>query len=392
MGYMSLKLDMRKAYDRVEWKFLEQIMLKMGFASKWIQLISAYIRSVSFSIMLNGQPHGLIHPTRGLRQGDPLSPYLFLLATEVLHAFFSKAEAKGEISGVSLCPASPRISYLLFADDSLVFCRAFVSKCVKLQSILYDYELASSQSINRGKTNISFSTNTSHQTQTAITSFLGIPSTQRFEQYLGLLSLIGQAKKKSYSVIKERIWKKLKGWKEKLLSQAGREILIKAIVQAIPTYTMSCFKLPKGLIKEIEVLIRKFWWGYRGEQKKIHWLSWEKLCLPKGEGGMGFRELSKFNDSFLAKQVWMLNSNGESLFYKVFKAKFFPNCSIMECDNPNKGSFVWKSLLQARHVLDLGTIWSVVNGEPIRIKGDKWLPKISASKVFSPAYALHPDS
>ena len=154
---------------------------------------------------------------------------------------------------------------MLFADDSLVFCRAFVSKCVKLQSILYDYELASSQSINRGKTNISFSTNTSHQTQTAITSFLGIPSTQRFEQYLGLLSLIGQAKKKSYSVIKERIWKKLKGWKEKLLSQAGREILIKAVVQAIPTYTMSCFKLPKGLIKEIEVLIRKFWWGYRGE-------------------------------------------------------------------------------------------------------------------------------
>ena len=253
MGYMALKLDMRKAYDRVEWKFLEQIMLKMGFASKWIQLISAYIRSVSFSIMLNGQPHGLIHPTRGLRQGDPLSPYLFLLATEVLHALFS---------GGSLCPASLRISHLLFADDSLVFCRAFVSKCVKLQSILYDYELASSQSINRVKTDIFFNTNTSHQTQTAITSFLGIPSTQRFEQYLGLLSLIGQAKKKSYSVIKERIWKKLKGWKEKLLSQAGREILIKAVVQAILTYTMSCFKLPKGLIKEIEVLIRKFWWGY----------------------------------------------------------------------------------------------------------------------------------
>ena len=221
MGYMALKLDMRKIYDRVEWKFLEQIMQKMGLASKWIQLISACIRLVSFSIMLNGQPHGFIYSTRGFRQGDPLSPYLFLLVTEGLHALFSKAEAKGDISGISLCLAGPRISHLLFADDNLVFYRASVSECVKLQSILYNYELASGQSINKGKTNIFFSSNTSHQTQAAIKSFLGIPSIQRFEQYLGFPSLIAQAKKKSFSLIKERIWKKLKGWKEKLLSQAG---------------------------------------------------------------------------------------------------------------------------------------------------------------------------
>ena len=85
-----------------------------------------------------------------------------------------------------------------------------------------------------------------------------------------------------------------------LLSQAGHEVLIKAVIQVIPTYTMSYFKLPKGIIKEIETLIRKFWWEYRGEQRKIHWVSWEKMCQPKGEGGMGFRELSKFNDSLLA--------------------------------------------------------------------------------------------
>lgn len=198
MGYMALKLDMRKAYDWVEWKFLELIMEKMGFASKWINLVSACIRSVSFSIMLNGQPHGLIHPTRGLRQGDPLSPYLFLLVTEGLHALFRRVEAKGDINGVSLCPAGLQISHLLFADDSLVFCRATVPECVKLQSILYNYEEASSQSINRGKTNIFFSSNTSHQTRVAIMSFLGIPSTQSFEQYLGLPSLIGRREEKVF--------------------------------------------------------------------------------------------------------------------------------------------------------------------------------------------------
>ena len=88
-----------------------------------------------------------------------------------------------------------------------------------------------------------------------------------------------------------------------MLSQAGREILVKVVIQAIPTYTMSCFKLPKGLINEIKALISKFWWGYRGDQRKIHWIAWDKMCKPKGEGGMGFRELGKFNDSLLAKKI-----------------------------------------------------------------------------------------
>ena len=139
-----------------------------------------------------------------------------------------------------------------------------------------------------GKQTFFSNTNTSHKTREGISNFLGVLVIQRYEQYLRLPSLVGRAKNKSFSLIKERIWKKLKGWKEKLLSQARGEILIKAVIQAIPTFTMSCFKLPKGLINEIEYLIRKFWWGYKGEQRKIYWVSWEKLCLPKCEGGMGF--------------------------------------------------------------------------------------------------------
>ena len=143
MGYMALKLDMRKAYDRVEWVFLEKIMLKMGFNVRWVSTIMACIKSVSYSILLNGQPHGHIVPERGLRQGDPLSPYLFLLVTEGMHSLFKKAEENRVIRSVSLCVNGPRISYLLFADDSLVFCRATISKCVQIQSILHRYEQAS---------------------------------------------------------------------------------------------------------------------------------------------------------------------------------------------------------------------------------------------------------
>ena len=161
---MALKLDMSKAYDCVEWVYLKRIIEKMGFSRRWINMISMCIRSVTYSIMLNGQPHGLITPTRGLRQGDSLSPYLFLLVTEGLNALFKQVVCGGEIRGVSLCPVGLRISHLLFADDSLVFCRATVSECVKIQSLLYLYELASSQSINKGKTNIFFNSNTQPRT------------------------------------------------------------------------------------------------------------------------------------------------------------------------------------------------------------------------------------
>lgn len=109
MGYMALKLDMSKAYDRVEWMFLEKIMLKIGFSVRWVKLILTYIKSVTYSIMLNGQPHGLITLERGICQENPFSPYLFLLVREGLHALFKKVEDDGVIRGVSLCAAGPRI-------------------------------------------------------------------------------------------------------------------------------------------------------------------------------------------------------------------------------------------------------------------------------------------
>ena len=228
-GAMALKLDMSKAYDRVEWRYLEQVMKRMGFHHKWIGLMTECISSVSYSILINGEPHGNIHPSRGLRQGDPLSPYLFLLCAEGLHSLIKKAESNGDMQGVSLCRGGPKITHLFFADDSLLFTKATTTACEKIQSILRQYEEASGQQVNRDKTTIFFSKATPLASQNAIKDLLNVPIIRQYERYLGLPSLIGRNKAESFTQIKERVWHKLKGWKEKLLSQAGREVLIKAV-------------------------------------------------------------------------------------------------------------------------------------------------------------------
>ena len=222
-------------------------------------MIYGCISSVSYSILVNGEPHGDSKPTRGLRQGDPLSPYLFLLVSEELNGLIQQAVAGGDLRGFSLCHNGPRISHLFVADDILLFCRAELREVQTIQNILQKYEMASGQKINPGKITLFFGNSVSLVSKNAIKNLLGVPEIKEYECYLGLLTVVGRNRRASLNYIKERIWGKLQGWKEKLLSQAGREVLLKAVVQAIPTIAISCFKLPVRLCNDIEAMIRKFW-------------------------------------------------------------------------------------------------------------------------------------
>ena len=159
-GSMALKLDISKAYDRVEWPFLEKIMEKLGFPPRWIERVMSCVTTPSFSILVNGKPHGMIHPARGIHQGDPLSPYLFLLCAEGFIALLAKAELDRKITGVSICRGAPRVTNLLFADDSLLFCQTTPREGEVVVEILRTYERASGQSINLEKSLAFFSNNT----------------------------------------------------------------------------------------------------------------------------------------------------------------------------------------------------------------------------------------
>jgi hypothetical protein len=207
---------------------------------------------------------------KGIRQGDPISPYLFLFCAEALSAILAKANGDGLLSGVPMSKEGPIISHLFFADDSLLFCKSNVAQWNHLSSILQNYKMASGQKMNTNKTGIFFSRNTTNDEKEQIQKLAGIPIDQCYDTYLGLLALVGRSRTKAFKNIKERVWKRLQDWKLKFLSQVGKEILLKAVIQAIPTYCIGVFRLPKVLCSEINSLMMRFYWGHKEKEKRIH--------------------------------------------------------------------------------------------------------------------------
>ena len=229
-----------------------------------------------------------------------------------------------------------------------------------------------------------FSPNTHQDIKDAIFAILGPMQDSRHSKYLGLPSFIGRSKNQVFSILKERVGQKLAGWKGKLLSMGGKEILIKAVAQAIPTYSMSCFQLPQGLCDDLESMIRNFWWGQKHQESKMAWVGWKQMCHPKSKGGLGFRNLRAFNLAMLAKQAWRILTNPTSLIARVLKARYFPSGDILSATLGSNPSYSWRSIFNSLEVIKKGTRWRVGNGKQIHIWDDKWLPTPTTHKVITP--------
>lgn len=271
---MALKLDISKAFDKVEWKFIDQIMRRMGFCDTWCQWIYKCLSTVSYSILINGEPTDIIKPQPGIRQGDPISPYLYILCTEGLSQLIKGAINQHKLHGYKASRGGPAISHLFFADDSLLFCRATVEECRSLKEILNLYQKASGQEVNYEKSAIAFSKGISSTDQQQLKDVMRISKIGGFGRYLGLPERIGHRRKEAFEYLKQRIKNKLDSWYNRFLSQAGKEVLLKAVITALPTYAMSCFLLPKGLLKEITSYMRNFWWSSIKDKHNIPWIGW----------------------------------------------------------------------------------------------------------------------
>ncbi|KAA3472832.1 reverse transcriptase [Gossypium australe] len=218
-GLMTVKLDMSKAYDRVEWNFVKIIMKKMRFDSEWVDSLIKCVTTVSYSVVFNGHIVETFIPSRGLRQGDPLSPFLFLFCGEGLFSLMRLAMKGRTIRGVKASKSGPQVSHLLFVDDCILFEEATERGTNSLKQILHEYEIYSGQSVNYTKSIIFFSTNTQEGERRTTINLLGVRSSNDLERYLGLPNMVGRRKKSSFQGLKDRLKQQIDNWSIKHLSQ-----------------------------------------------------------------------------------------------------------------------------------------------------------------------------
>lgn len=278
---MAVKSDISKAYDRLEWSFIREVLERMGFHHTWVNWMLQCISTVSYSFLINNEVAGNVHPQRGIRQGDLLSPYIFILCGEVLSGLCKKAQISGTLPGVGVARNSPKVNHLLFADDTMFFTKSDPQSCAALMEIMSEYEEASGQKINALKSSITFSAKTPPEVRSRVKLQLGIDKEGGVGKYLGLPEHFGRRKKDLFAYIVDRMRQKAMTWNTRFLSTAGKATMLQSVLSPIPTFAMSCFELPIGLCNQIQSVLTRFWWDAKKGENKICWVSWDKLTLPK---------------------------------------------------------------------------------------------------------------
>jgi hypothetical protein len=212
---------------------------------------------------------------------------------------------------------------------------------------------------------------------------LGVQSEILNDFYLGMPTSVGRSPTATFNFLYDMIWKRINGVTDRPMSRAGKETFLKAVIQAIPTYVMSCFQIPVSTCDKMKSSIANQWWGVEDGKKKLHWRSWDWLSTPKSLGGMGFRDLMLFNQAMLGRQGWRLLTEPTSLCARVLKGRYFPDTDFWHATKPRSSSYTWRSILFGREILLNGAQWGIGNGQSVKITSDHWIPE-------RPPYMLKP--
>ncbi|CAN1853577.1 Uncharacterized mitochondrial protein AtMg00310 [Linum perenne] len=243
-----------------------------------------------------------------------------------------------------------------------MFGKANRNEASKLKEVLTRYSVLSGQRVNEEKSALFFSKNTPDGVSQAVADILGVPREVKLGKYLGLPAEWGNSKSETFHFLLDRMVSKAGNWKSLLLSQGGKEVLAKSVLQAIPAYVFSCFMLPDTLLKKLDAVIAKFWWSGDVNRRAIHWCSKERLTDTKFNGGLGFRSFKEFNLAHLVKLCWRIIQNPGALWVRVLKALYFPRTDFVEASGHHRPSWIWGSIINGKEALLKGLRKNVGNG------------------------------
>ncbi|GJR22700.1 RNA-directed DNA polymerase, eukaryota [Tanacetum coccineum] len=389
---LLFKVDFEKAYDSVRWDFLDDVLGKFGFGDKWRKWIQCCLHSSKGSIIINGSPTDEFQFGRGLKQGDPLSPFLFLLIMESLHISFQRVVDAGMFHGIDV-GGLVNLSHMFYADDAVFIGEWSESNITSLIHVLDCFHKVSGLKINMCKSKIMGIEVDNGKVSRAATKFGCLVLKAPF-LYLG--SYVGgdMNKIQSWKDIIDRIRRRLSRWKMKMLSIGGRLMLIKSVLGSMPIFHMSMFKVPAGVIQILESLRSKFFNGHESSGKKASWVQWKKALAPKDNGGLGIFSLYALNRGLIFKWVWRFLAHEPTLWSRVIKAIHGANGKIDEISGKGANSCWINIIKEVRRLEEKGINLLLFmkkklgNGLSTLFWDDVWCDGGKLKNRFPRAYAL----
>ncbi|RVW46009.1 LINE-1 reverse transcriptase-like [Vitis vinifera] len=385
------KLDIEKAYDSINWRFLMKVLVKMGFGSRWLEWMWWCISTAKFSVMINGVPAGFFSNSKGLRQGDPISPYLFVLGMEVLSILIRRAVDGGFLSGCNIKGRGEEemiVSHLLFADDTIIFCEANKEQVSALSWVLAWFEAASGLRINLDKSVLIPVGEVENIEELAVE--LGCKIGMLPTVYLGLPLGAHHKAVSIWDGVEERMRKRLAQWKRQYISKGGRLTLIKCTMASLPIYIMSLFRMPKSVVKRLEKIQRDFLWGGGSLERKVHLIKWEVVCTSKEKGGLGMRRIESLNKALLGKWVWRFAVEKDNLWRVMIGVKYGQE-EFGWKTKEGRGAYgvgAWKEIMKEANWCWENIKFKVGKGTRIKFWLDQWCGDERLSHAFPLLYEM----
>lgn len=341
----AFKVDIQKAYDTVSWSYMANILVHFGFHEKMINWIMQCISTAAFSININGQLHGFFKGKRGLRQGCPMSPFLFTLVMEVLNLLLKRSiEETGLFKYHRDCDRL-KITHLCFADDLLIFSRGDIGSVQIIRDVLEEFKGVSGLTPSIPKST-AFMCNISTHVRNGILGILPFEEGVLPVRYLGVPLIATKLVRSDCMILVDKVQKRISDWRNKFLSFAGRLELINSVLSSMQIYWASVFIIPKSIIGQINRLLRNFLWN--GGTPKV---SWAKVCTPKNQGGLGIRNLDLWNVALMSTHLFHIVSNKNNLWVKWIHEHRLRGRSFWEVKTSQNSSSVWKKLLLLRPIV-----------------------------------------